>query len=316
MNHPLVIGWYGPSDGPWRWLQSRFEQTVILDDRRLEDWLDSPDSRSTNRSKVLLVALDHRCDADNLARLEPYLAATPTANSLITAKGAKPIPMAIVLGNDWHGHRRTYPLPERMLNFYWYQWYDRIFPWLSEVMSQDIKGPQPTSKRKGVIATSSDSNPWRVQWLMERSQWQTSMLKGAGLQGSIAWILTDHADQRDLWHDACESVGMRVVASRISSDPPWLEPQLVVFDCVSRSEEPDKEIEAVIQSTRARHPKALLAFVTSFPTWECWSRWQTLGVDAILPRPAALQGFLFYWNQWIASQGRPRQGNASETLTT
>lgn len=321
MNHPLVVGWYGPSDGPWEWIQSRFEQTVILDDRSLEDWLTTTPARSESRSKVLLVAMEYRSDATALARIEPYLISAPASSSLVTAKGTKPIPMAIVLGNDWHGHRRTYPLPERMLSFYWYQWYDRIFPWLSEISSRGLKARTATPKRKKAIVSASDTNPWRVQWLMERSQWQASMLKGVGLQGSIAWVLTDHADQRDLWHDACESVGMRVVASRISSDPPWIEPQLVVIDCVSRSEEPDKTIEgeaieAVIQSIRARHPKALLAFVTSFPTWECWSRWQTLGVDAILPRPAALQGFLFYWHQWIVSQGQTRQGIASETLTT
>lgn len=300
MNHPLVVGWYGPSDGPWEWIQSRFKQRVLLDDRSIEDWLTTKPAPSKISSKVLLVAMEYRSDATILSRIEPYLTSTPASSSLVTAKGTTPTPMAIVLGNDWHGHRRTYPLPERVLSFYWYQWYDRIFPWLSEMSSQEIKVRTVAPKRKTAIVSESDTTPWRVAWSMERMQWQTSMLKESQLHGSIAWILTDHGDQRELWRDTCESVGMRVVSSRLDSDPPWIDPQLIVVDCVSRSEESDRLIETAIIASRQRHPDALLAVATSFPTWAQWSHWQSLGVDAILPRPAALQGFLCYLCTWNA----------------
>lgn len=300
MNHPLVVGWYGPSDGPWEWIQSRFKQTMILDERSLEDWLTTTPARSESRSKVLLVAMENRSDANMLARIEPHLTSPPASSSLVTANGTTPTPMAIILGDDWHGHRRTYPLPERMLSFYWYQWYDRIFPWLSEISGHGLKARTATPKRKTAIVSASDTAPWRVSWSMDRTQWQASMLKESQLQGSIAWILTDHGDQRDLWRDTCESVGMRVVASRLDSDPPWIDPQLIVVDCVSRSGETDRLIETAIGASRQRHPDAMLSVVASFPTWAQWSHWQSLGVDAILPRPAALQGFLCYWCRWNA----------------
>jgi hypothetical protein len=292
MSRPLFVGWYGPSDGPWGWIQSHFEHVSLLDGRSLDDWLVAPRRREPHPSKILLIALDHRSDFGSFSQIEQRIASTATT--------VPNIPVAIVLGNDWHGHRRTFPLPDKIPNFYWYQWYDRIFPWVSELIHQDANSDRVIGKRKTSSERPGDSTPWRVQWILDRSSWQTSMLKKDQPIGGLAWIITDHGDPRDLWRDACEGVGMRAVATRMCSDPPWLEPQLIVVDCVSRSEGCDHTIEGVIQAARARHPTALLAQVASFPTWPQWSHWQSLGVDVILPRPAALQGFLYYWQQWIA----------------
>lgn len=294
MMRPLVVGWYGPSDGPWGWIQSQFENPILLNDKNFEDWLSEERPRDPTVSRLMIVASEHRTDRMALTWIEKNL--LPPAGS--TAKRASKTPVAAILGNDWHGHRRTSPLPDGLPNFYWYQWYDRIFPWVIEVLGQAAEQNRAARKSKSANDRPAESTPWRVQWLIDRSTWQATMLQRGRSHASLAWIVTDHGDGQDLWRDTCGTAGMHVVVSRLSRDPPGLEPHLIVIDCVSRSEDSERAIRGTVQAARERHPGALLAVVDPFPSWARWFEWQSLGVDVILPRPAALQGFLIYWQAW------------------
>lgn len=298
MMRPLVVGWYGPSDGPWGWIQSQFENVILLTDENVQDWVSKPQPRDPNASQLLIVASEHRADRKAITWLENGLLSGMLNGSGSTAKGASKIPFAAILGNDWHGHRRTSPLPDGLPNFYWYQWYDRIFPWVSEVVGQAAERNRLAKKNKSAGNRPSESTPWRVQWLIDRSIWQSTMLRQGQSSHSLAWIVTDHGDGRDLWRDACSVAGLHVVVSRLSRDPPGLDPSLIVIDCVSRSEDSEPAIRGAAQAVREQYPDALLALVDPFPTWARWSDWKISGVDAILPRPAAVQGFLFYWQAW------------------
>lgn len=315
MRPYLQVGWWGPSHGPWGWVQSQFDRITPLNHLTVTEWLSG--SRETDRKSrnILLLGLESRSDTKPRAWLEQRLLA------MIPLKEGHDIrsSIGIILGNDWHGHRRTHPLPDAVPTFYWYQWYDRIFPWLSELIDTCPEEQSRGVKRKGGGQRSnsaltgksvpSDTVPWRVQWTIDRAQWQSSMLGNMHVNDNhpLAWVITDHRDQSDLWQDTCESVGMRVVASRWDRDPPSLQPQLIVIDCVSRPgdseqipelNESGQAIASAARQARIQHPDAFLAVVTPFPCWSDWSRWQDLGVDAVLPRPAALQGFLYYWGQW------------------
>jgi hypothetical protein len=302
MSRPLVVGWCGPSDGPWGWIQRQFTSIQVLDDSDIADWLTPTPSTLQITDRMLLFARENRCDIQALA--------TGTSPASISKTKRKvSVPIALLMGNDWHGHRRTYPTPEGIPSFYWYQWYDRIFPWVSEIRSPEMGGDPASATKKSASdrskssTASNDSMAWRVRWMLDRSRWQASMLRSSQIdtlcdRNRLAWILTDHADQRELWRDACREVGLQVVASHLRSDPPWFEPDLIVVDCVSRSDESDRAIESAIHTARERHPQAHLALVSPFPTWDRWLAWQNIGVDAILPRPATLQGFLVYWRVW------------------
>lgn len=327
MNAPLTVGWFRPGsssraleNSPWNWVQHQFSDLQLLDHDRLLGCLQGSARTAGSTPNVLLIGLEDRCDRMALSEIEAELAKTSapmsgtspmtdtspikrsaaSRRSSVNKPMAKPsgpaasqssstnrVAVAFLLGNDWHGHRRTSPLPDGIPTFYWYQWYDRIYPWLTEISRRATSGPW------------TDASPgWRIPWLLERSNWESSVLCGHRRETHVAWVITDHGDQSDLWRDTCRTVGLQVVASRLENDPPWLDPRLIVVDCVSRSEYSERAIDQATVSARERYPDALLARVESFPTWEGWTRWQSMGVDAILPRPAALQGFLVYWQQW------------------
>ena len=299
MKSHLCIGWWGPSHGPWEWIQSQFERTTLLNHQTIDDWVHGPRDRDPSFKRVVLLGIEHRTDTDPVEWLEQQHLSEESSRKTSIASSE----IGIILGNDWHGHRRTHPLPDRSPTFYWYQWYDRIFPWLSEFVALDSTESNAASRRKRAShkqsgASQSHSTSARIQWLMDRSQWQSSMLGNEQQNHPLAWVITDHRDQSELWQDTCQSVGMRVVSSRWDRDPPSLQPQLIVVDCVSRSDCSKPTIDSATRAAREQYPEAFLAVVSSFPNWREWSEWQQLGVDAVLPRPAALQGFLFYWKQW------------------
>jgi hypothetical protein len=321
MKPHLCVGWWGPSQGPWEWIQSQFERTTLVNRQTVDHWLNGSREREDCSRRVVLIGIEHRSDREPLAWLEQRLLSDKSSQEKFSTNP----PLGILLGNDWHGHRRTHPLPEGIPTFYWYQWYDRIFPWLSEVIATDLqevagtpKTKRSSHRRKEATLSQSlpnESVPWRIQWAMERTSWQSSMLSNCHQDRNshqdqdhpLAWVITDHRSQSEMWQDSCQSVGMRVVASRWDRDPPSLQPQLIVVDCVSRHLGPElvcdpsnseESIESVAQRARKQHPEAFLAVVSPFPAWSEWSKWQQLGVDAVLPRPSAVQGFLFYWKQW------------------
>jgi hypothetical protein len=229
--------------------------------------------------------------------------AAPMESIIARASEQGKTAVTLLLGNDWHGHRRTYPIPEGIPAFYWYQWYDQVFAWISELRSQgDLSGakmaPERRGKRKGQSTPSDTNVAWRVRWGMDRSQWLANAMQSLRSDASLAWLITDHSDQSSLWQDACHSLGLQMIASRWDRDSAWFDPQLIIVDSLSRSGDSDLSIESMVQCVRQRHPEACLVVVTPFPNWEQWNRWQSLGVDVILPRPACLQGFLFYWEAW------------------
>jgi hypothetical protein len=304
MKSHLCVGGWGPSHGPWEWIQSQFERSTLLNHQTIDDWVIGSRDKDPSVKRIVLLGIEHRTDTRPVAWLEQQQQQQQQRSEGSSRRTSIPSSeIGVILGNDWHGHRRTHPLPDLSPTFYWYQWFDRIFPWLSEFIESDSWDSTAASKRKRAIqkqsgASQSHATPARIQWLMDRSQWQSSRLGNEHHDHPLAWVITDHRDQSELWQDTCQSVGMRVVASRWDRDPPSLQPQLIVVDCVSRSDNSKPSIESATRAAREQHPDAFLAVVSSFPSWSEWSEWQQQGIDAVLPRPAALQGFLFYWEQW------------------
>jgi hypothetical protein len=199
MSDPLTVGWFRPGsssraleDSPWNWLQNQFGDLQVLDHDRLLGWLQGSARVAGSPPNVLLIGLEDRYDRMALTEIEAELAKTNAPISATSpmkksnaskrkpadkpaAKIGRPessqsswgnhVPLAFLLGNDWHGHRRTSPLPDGIPTFYWYQWYDRIYPWLTEISRQATSG----------LWTDASSG-WRIPWMLERSNWESSVL--------------------------------------------------------------------------------------------------------------------------------------------
>ncbi|MFN7627474.1 MAG: hypothetical protein ACK5PZ_11645 [Pirellula sp.] len=350
----IAVAWFGPTDGCWDWLLQHFEQVTLLSEGDIREWLDlqsgvssaaiSPkgpskdaiapnkttktsSTKSTNskntRAKnlgaknsapsdrsdaVLLVAFEHRND--------PRLRVWQSSHTSFLNNSTR---IATVLGSDWQGHRRTFPLSDSVESFYWFQLFDRIVPWLlssSEVQQQGLV-PSPASlqsqdgvvdpavagrKSKSTSSTSgSGANP-RVQRLLEINDWYPVILEQLATRNQLAWIISDHREQRMAWQETLVSYGVRTVASRPGDAQFWATPDLIVVDCLARDDHPSGQItgslkEGVIHA-RGMYPDAFMVLVDPFPGWRRWESWLELGVDALVPRPADFAGVLVSWQLW------------------
>lgn len=301
MNDAWDIGWCGPTHDAWGWLLSHFQSITQVTPNALLQGCRSDTTPSDVGPRKLLIAIEHRRDAAFLSEC----LSDPDVLASRTLAGQR---FCILLGADWHGHRRTFPLPDAIPVFYWYQWYDQILPWL---MCQPESVPAAKSSRKTKQPKSpSESLAPRIQRILELAAVCSSAANLEGPQPGMAWVLTDNLVQGQMWQDVLEGRGYQVASSRIDESAPWLTPQLVVIDAVSRSNgtcdldrgqashEGAGNLRKSVEQIRRMHPNAFLAVVEPFPTWERWSDWHAIGVDAVVPRPASIDGLLMFVRSW------------------
>jgi hypothetical protein len=268
----------------------------------------------------LLVALEHRNDP-RLAWIVEHL--SDGCNVLC------------LLGSDWHGHRRTYPVLERWPVMYWYQWFDRGLPWIAMQREQRLRAIEiaaSSSERSGrkraatkrtptrvsAGASAASPVPLRVQWILQQSEWLQSALRDVPNRQALAWIISDSAEQQEMWLDAFRGLGVRGIATRERGLPPRIEPEWIVIDRLARAAgQPSRRLRVGselipiiriggesgsglvpwVAPLRREHPRAFLTVVESFPDPESWSEWRHLGVDAVVPRPCHVDGLVWTWLQ-------------------
>jgi hypothetical protein len=326
------LGWFGPTDGIWAELLKHLDAPEVLDEAHASHWLAEhtalADAKGVAFGGVLLVVLEHRNDPR-----AAWLAQSP-----VEACDA-----LCLLGSDWHGHRRTYPVLERWPTLYWYQWLDRGLPWIAmqreRRAAQRLQPPTPTdrpgrrrsaSKPKSsvgserVSAGQSPSVPLRVQWILQQSDWLGSALSGVSDRQSMAWILSDSAEQQGMWIDALKGLGVPAIGGRIGDRAARFEPELIVIDRVAREPwQPYRRvrigaeslpsirvggdgaaIEPWIVRIRQDYPKAFLVVVEAFPDASTWSEWRRLGVDSVVSRPCCVDGLVWTWQQTANAMAR------------
>lgn len=288
----LSIGWYGPVDGRWMSLLNHFQSVEILDRQSATEWIDG-----TSTDRKLLIGLEHRSDP-KLAWVLDFVSKTnkkQTATTKRTAvsKKAKHRSMACILGEDWAGHRRTFPLPESIETYYWYQWYDQVLAWVGwESASEQTLS---SGLRVGRIETDAD------RFL----RWQKSKQAHAMLSNKIAWVVSDQDSSVELLQESLESYGIRAIGSRADQVPGVFVADLVIVEMSSRNgseftcgEIHDAQKEFLTQ-IRRRQPGAFMVVTDGFVQMGRWESYRQLGVDAVVGRPWSLQGLLFSWERWL-----------------
>lgn len=264
-------------------------------------------SVSATNSTVLLGAFEHRSDP-RIRVWQSLLASFPNSSKCI----------ATVLGSDWQGHRRTCPLPDSVESFYWFQLCDRILPWV--LYSNELRQQMPLQSqrlpqsKRGVASTlgsggnsksitASGGTQPRVQRWLEVNRWYPKALTQLANRNAIAWIVSDHREQRMAWQDTLVGYGIQTVASRPDDAQFWATPNFIVVDCVSRDAHPSgtvpDSLTKFIVDARGMYPDAFLVFVDPFPAWRRWEWLLDLGVDALIPRPFDFAGILASWQLWV-----------------
>ncbi|MFM8213409.1 MAG: hypothetical protein ACKN82_02005 [Pirellula sp.] len=288
----LSIGWYGPVDGRWMSLLNHFQSVEILDRQSAAQWIDA-----TSTDRKLLIGLEHRSDP-KLAWVLDFVSKTNKKQTAATkrtavSKKAKHRSMACILGEDWAGHRRTFPLPESIETYYWYQWYDQVLAWVGwESASEQTLS---SGLRVGRIETDAD------RFL----RWQKSKQAHAMLSNKIAWVVSDQDSSVELLQESLESYGIRAIGSRADQVPGEFVADLVIIETSSRNgseftcgESHDAQKEFLTQ-IRRRQPGAFMVVTDGFVQMGRWESYRQLGVDAVVGRPWSLQGLLFSWERWL-----------------
>jgi len=304
MSESRTIGWFGPQHSQWEWMLGHFRDVVRLTERNVEDWFGSrlnlksqatDESQATgqmNPSSVLLIAIESRFDPS--LEMIKLLEQNAAPNDLQESG----VPWAVVLGDDWVGHRRTHPLPETLQTFYWYELYDRLLPWLiglshpaDDVASADQSGN--ASKRR--------VSP-RVQRIID-----TSVSIGSRLTDEatclnpirMAMVVSETATTRQLWCNAFNTQGIQCLATTRDNVDLWTTPDLIVIDLESEPLELQQSRVAMgmecprlslVRRLSSQFPDAILLIADAFPKWEIWSRLRVAGADILVAKPYQLTG--------------------------
>lgn len=299
-----ILGWCGPTDPTWRSLLDSIPTSLlpnidILRPCDLIDWINEPtelaltpkrSSKKQNSNKRLLIACEHRND-QTLTLVDQLLTPKPRSQQKIS----NPAPFALVLGEDWQGHRRTYPLPDSLETFYWYEWFDKTLPWilLDQPQPKDRKPHRQIelNQRVGRILHSNEQLSLHLNAPNKQNQ----------LSKSLWWILADQPDTSTLWCNLLESYGARTVGSLLNEPYPKLQPDGILLAPQARnsdhatSTQPPIDILNSLTKLRDDHPNTFLALISPFPRLGDWPHFHRAGLNAITGYPNSPQGLLSTW---------------------
>lgn len=305
-----ILGWCGPTDPAWRSLLDSIPTALlpnidILRPCDLIDWINEPTeiSQTPKRtlkkqgpSKRLLIACEHRNDP-TLTLIEQILKPKPRSPQ----KSSNIPPFALVLGEDWKGHRRTFPLPDTLETFYWYEWFDKTLPWifLDQPQANDRK-----LNRQANLNPRRDLNPRVARILNSNEQFSrylTTSNTPSRLTASLWWILSDQPDTSNFWCNLLESFGARTVGSLLNEPHPQLQPDCILLAPQARTPEnstsvhPPEDILNSLRALREDHPNAFLTLISPFPRLSDWPHLHRAGLNAITGYPNSPQGLLSTW---------------------
>ena len=298
MSDSISIGWFGPTHNQWDWILGHFHHVTFLTERNVEDWLASQSQASeanqTNATPVFIAVIE--------SRFEPAMDLVKGLNEAIISNSTKAlsIPWCVLLGDDWVGHRRTYPLPETMQTFYWYEWYDRIFPWLVDQShgrtAKSITDPDASIHPRKLSP--------RVQRVIDASLSMDNRLRcNKSNRSSIkmALVVTETATTRQLWCDALSSYEIQCVATTPENLELWANPDILVVDIESEPwivRERQQEGEngcargSLVRRLASQFPKATMIVADAFPRWDTWKALHECGADLMVAKPFQLPGIL------------------------
>ncbi len=292
MSDSISIGWYGPSNDYWGWILGHFRDVTLLTDRSVGDWLafQSQVSDHASRASALLIAID--------SRVEPEIGLIKQLEQNVAPGDGKvrAVPTGVLLGDDWVGHRRTNPLPETLLTFYWYELYDRVLPWLG-----DLSGGLETQAMETNAAGSKRKVSPRVQRVIDTSLSIESRLGCYASAGQLALVVAETAATRQLWCETLDRHEIQSVATTPQNLSLWTKPDFIIVDLESEPLEVRKQQansedgipeEKLIERLASQFPEATLLVADAFPRWENWLDLKQAGADILVGKPFQLTGIL------------------------
>ncbi len=297
MSDSIAIGWFGPTHDHWDWILGHFREVTLLTDQNVEDWVflqsRAASSDTPGPPQALLVAIE--------SRFEPAVNFVKGLEQPVAPVGVKTcaIPWGVLLGDDWVGHRRTFPLPETMQTFYWYELYDRVLPWLVN-LTHDT--PNESSTVSSNPAGNRKVSP-RVQRLIDTSLAVESRLtanKSTANPIELALVVTETTTTRQLWCDAFERYKIQCVATTPTQFELWAKPDVIVIDIESEPlavrerhlEENGGPRACLVRKVAQQFPDAIVVVAEPFPRWEDWRILKQWGADIIVAKPFQLAGIL------------------------
>ncbi|MCY2983879.1 MAG: hypothetical protein NTY15_09605 [Planctomycetota bacterium] len=293
MSDSISIGWYGPSNDYWGWILGHFRDVTLLTDRNVEDWIAFQSQASDHpiHASALFIAIDSRVDPGIglIKQLEQNIA--------IGSGEVRVVPTGVLLGNDWVGHRRTSPLPETLLTFYWYELYDRLLPWLGDFSNRSLEALAMETQAAGSKRKVSP----RVQRVIETSLSIESRLGCFARAGQLALVIAETAATRQLWCETLARHEIRSVATSPQNLSLWTKPDFIVVDLESdplevrnqhfHSQDGSPE-ERLIGKLARQFPDSTLLVADAFPRWENWVSLNRAGADILVAKPYQLTGIL------------------------
>ena len=290
-----TIGWVGPKNNYWEWIRDHLPNVENVPAEDAIVW-------KSRQQGVLAVALESRQDS-RLALIEQLRPSSRAQSSgsetmsstsrskpkakRITDKELSPnsgSPWFVVLGEEWAGHRRTQPLAEGIVSFYWYELFDQVLPWLSAITSASVHLSDRRINRI-LDAASRSAEP--------------------GVSDTFALIRTDNATDSELWADSLAQIGV------LSLDLPWngrgarISPDVIIVDLEERPraslDQPTERMGRCIEEwsdLQNRFPHAMRVAVDSFPRWTDWKQLVAIGIDVLLPKPFSTFGLQWSLQQW------------------
>ncbi len=277
------VTWFGPEGFQWSWLLDHFQRVDRLNEEDLlQDSSISDRVRYSVEKQIVLFGLDTRSDA-RIELVRRFADQHATEGSNVRSFG-------IVLGSDWIGHRRTFPLPETWPTFYWYQLHDRIIPWL---LTDNKSKAERTKSIKKKTATQPALSP-RLQLIIAESESYGQLVEACSAMHATCLIVTDSTVQRDLWLATCHRIKVTPIAVADYPEQLFVQPELIVIDRLSESIGCQPTLDLIMR-LRAQFPNAYIMGVDGFPSWRAWGGAIRIGIHSIIPRPANLIGALKTW---------------------
>ena len=294
MSESISIGWLGPTNDHWGWILGHFRDATILSTLNVDDWIASP------RGEALFIAIESRFDPvlELVRRLEKSIATIDDKTRVM--------PWCALLGGDWAGHRRTFPLPESLQSFYWYELYDRLFPWLVN--------QKQTNRKVSLVSPSNASNNRRVSPRAQRLI-ETSLAIERRLRSStanpiqLALIVAETASTRQLWFETLSQHAIQCVATTGDQLELWTTPDLVIVDFESEplairelqlSDTDGGNRGRLIRKLASQFPAAIILVADAFPRWENWRALMEFGADILVAKPFQFTGILDTLNTPLA----------------
>lgn len=298
MSDAIGIGWFGPTHDHWDWILGHFREVTLLTDRNVQDWVflhsQAAGLNGSGPTHALLIAIESRFESavDFVKGLEQPVAPVDWKTCAM--------PWCVLLGDDWVGHRRTFPLPETLPTFYWYELYDRVLPWLVHLShAARTESSEVSSNSIG----NRRVNP-RVQRLIDTSLAIESRLvnrKSNANPVELALVVTETATTRQLWCDAFARYKIQCVATTPTQFELWAKPDVIVIDIESEplvvrerhvAEDGGGPSASLVRNAVQQFPDAIIVVAEPFPRWDDWRTLKQLGADIIVAKPFQLAGIL------------------------